>query len=109
MKLRTKSARRIAYVNRVITLLSDEFEWDDLTRDTCRNQLIHPVYDSGFVPQFEFICDSPMSALWRLKAAPKVGQWGLRMSFYGYTGAAGTKGAEELTDQLAEIYADELG
>lgn len=92
-------ARQVeAYVEHVVALLSAEFGWSATTAGICRRQLLEggPLADA-----FEFICDEPLSACWRLRADPSGGPLGLRMAYYGRS-PEGEERAARITNRLAE-------
>lgn len=85
-------ADRIA---RVVDLLAAEFGWDVVTREACRSRLArHDPYQS-----FEFICDAPSSANFRLKLAPGGGY---RVAYYGQSPDRQAR-ADRITAELAAI------
>lgn len=70
-----------AYVDRVVGYLAGEFDWDDQTQAIARRHLDNK---DGYGPGFEFICDHPMQAMYRLKAVSiDDDPWALRMAYYG--------------------------
>lgn len=69
-----------AYIDRVTTVLADEFDWDTLTMSVFGSAFV----SSSHLDHFEFICDSPISARWRVKHNRDDGhRWALRMAYYG--------------------------
>ena len=98
--LKIPGRKRATYFDEVTAFLAGKFEWDDTTRGICRRHLAS--YDDGFPAWFEFICDDPRSALWRLKASSADKPWGLRVGFYGRDHYANHH-AEDLSFQLGEI------
>src|SRR5690606_25524987 len=69
------------YIYRLRDYLSHEFEWEDITHKSFVNHFLTRPFDYGV----EWICDSPITANWRLKQlrSPGCHPWALRMAYYG--------------------------
>lgn len=64
-------------IDRIVNLLAEEFDWDEATCQVCRDRLAaHKLHHH----HFEFICDSPTRANFRLKPVPGGGY---RVAYYG--------------------------
>lgn len=93
----------MTYVDEVVALLSAEFGWEPYVEEACRNCLLRELVRK-LPPKVEFICDSPASANWRLKANPQVDRWALRMAYYGAPGNTDAEArATSITDRLVEL------
>lgn len=113
MQLRTRTVRtavrpgrartsRVRYVRAVGEVLAVEFDWDAATIEAFARQEARLVDGAGHDATFEFICDDPGSANWRLRFGDRPFE--LRLADYRCGGRAPDGRERRVNERLAAAY-----
>jgi hypothetical protein len=93
---------RDAYIERVVSILTEEFEWDDVTERIAHDTLT--TWNAGRPIWFEIVCDPPLSAMYKLRAG-EPHPWSLRVAYYGENPERHER-ARQVTARLAAALAE---